>query len=95
MIHAGPMTFSCVQLFVVQLFSDAAAMFFCPPVMLYYLTLQFCSGVEVVTVMVDIARALVNVELGTVGGSEDSEPRIQLGPEEDPVLQRNFEMHVA
>ena len=89
------MTFSCVQLFVVQLFSDAAAMFFCPPVMLYYVTLQFCSGVEVVTAMVDIARALVNWELGTVGGSEDSEPRTQQGPEEDPVLQRYFKMHAA
>ena len=45
--------------------------------------------------MVDIARALVNGQLGTVGGSEDSEPRTQQGLEEDPVLQRHFKMHAA
>ena len=70
-------------------------MFFCWQVMLYYVNLQFCSGVEVVAAMVDIARALVNGQLGTVGGSEDSEPRTQQGPEEDPVLQRHFKMHAA
>ena len=95
MIHAGPMTFSCVQLFVVQLFSDAAAMFFCSLVMLYYVTPQFCSGVELVAAMVDIARALVNGEQGTVGGSEGSEPRTQQGPEEDPALQRYLKVHAA
>ena len=84
--HADPAKSSCVQLFVG--FLDAAKMFFCWLARLYCVTLQFCSRVGVVTAMVDIARALVNGELGTVGGSEGSEPRIQLGPEEDPVLQR-------
>ena len=82
--HADPVKSSCVQLFVG--FLDAAKMFFCWPVRLYCVTLQ--SRVGLVTATVDIARALVNVELGTVGGSGDSEPRIRLGPEEDPVLQR-------
>ena len=95
MIHSDPVKSSCVRLFVGRLFSDAAAMFSCLLVMLYYVTPQFCSGVELVTAMVDIATALENGELGTVGGSEGSEPRIQQGPEEDPVLQRYFKVHAA
>ena len=90
MIHSDPVKSSCVRLFVGRPFSDAAATFSCLLVMLYYVTPQFCSGVELVAGIVDIATALENGELGTVGGSEGSEPRIQQGPEEDPVLQRYF-----
>ena len=81
---------SSVHLFVGRLFSDAAARFSCLPEKLYYVIPQFCSGVELVAARVDIARVLVNWELGTVGGFGGSEPRIQQGPEEDPVLQRYF-----
>ena len=94
-ILADPVKSSSVHLFVGRLFLDAAAMFSCLLVMLYYVTPQFCSGVELVTAMVGIARALVNGELGTVGGSEGSEPRIQQGLEEGPVLQRYFKVHAA
>ena len=94
-IHADPVKSSSVHPFAGRLFSDAAAMFFCSLVMLYYVTPQFCSGVELVAATVDIARALVNGELGTVGGSEGSEPRIQQGPEEDPALQRYLKVHAA
>ena len=94
-ILADPVKSSSVHLFVGRLFLDAAAMFSCLLVMLYYVTPQFCSAVELVTAMVDIARALVNEELGTVGGSEGSEPRTPQGPKEDQALQRYLKVHAA